>query len=417
MDRAGTDPRRSGIARIGALGVVALVTALTVGAALGGPAHAAGPVPQIPGSPAAPTASDISPVCTTTTPASSLGPASPVPPDPTSTVVTPSGGVVGFAASATDLYVDTGTRLATFTLGGTPVSSFNLPAGFTGSAAEVSQPVIDPSGDIYLASYYGTAVDKFSPGGTLLWSVDPQGGNPTGIFAVGSGTSAAVAVSIVQDGSSSLVLDPVTGAPTGTFPLVVGVDGFVSHETDGDLLYSANGYVETVSPTGTVLATFGAPHIEGNDQHTGSGTQFYYPAQAVQGPDGTIYTADPLHTVEATSPDGILQGTTTLGSALDFGGWDLALVGSTFFYQSGPPFDGAADAISSFPLASLQAYLSSVQAPTDSLGWGAGLSTPATGNYFAPGTTPTVDATFDPWWASLAARPRAVVLGRGLETR
>ncbi len=402
MDRAGTTSRATGFARVGALGTVALVVAATVGAAVAGQAQAAGPVPQIAGSPAAPTASEVSPVCTTTTPSTALGPATAVPAHPTSTVVTPKGGVVGFSATATDLYVDTGTRLVTYTTAGTTVSSFALPAGFTGSAAEVSEPVVDPTGDIYLSSYYGTAVDKFSPAGALLWSVDPGAGNPTDVFAVGSGATAAVAVSIVQDPSASLVLDPDTGAVTGSFPLVVGVDGFVTTESDGDLLYSANGYVETVSPAGAVLATFGAPHIEGDDQHTGSGTQFYYPAQAVQGPDGTIYTADPLHTVEATSPAGILQGTTTLGGALDFGGWDFALVGSTFYYQSGPPFDAAADAVSSFPLTSLQTFLSAAQAPSDSLGWGAGLSTPVTGNYFAPGSTPSVDATFDAWWVSLA---------------
>ena len=107
--------------------------------------------------------------------------------------------------------------------------------------------------------------------------------------------------------------------------------------------------------------------------------------------------------MEATSPSGFLRGSTTLGGKLDFGGWNFALVGSTFYYQSGPPFDGAADAISSFSLATVGSYLDAPQAPSDSLGWGAGLATPATGNYFAPGATPSVDATFDPWWTSQAA--------------
>ena len=43
-----------------------------------------------------------------------------------------------------------------------------------------------------------------------------------------------------------------------------------------------------------------------------------------------------------------------------------------------------------------------IQAPSDTLGWGAGIATPATGNYFPPGTTPVVDATFDAWWAPQA---------------
>jgi len=352
MDRAGAIPRDSGAVRVGVLATVALVAALTVGT-VSAPAHGAASAPQIPGSPAAPTAAEVSPVCTTSTPASSLGPASTVPTRPTSTVVVPVGGVRTFAATSTDLYVDTGSRLITYTLAGTQVSSFALPPGFAGSAHPIYRPVVDPSGDIYLSSYYGSAVDKFSPSGTLVWSVDPNGGNPTAIYGLGSGSSFSVAVSIVQDGAASLLLDPATGAVTGTFPLVAGVNDYVTQEVGGDLLHSGDGYVDTLDPTGRVLATFGASHIEGVAQHTGSGTQFSYPGQAVQGPDGTVFTADPLHTLEATSPTGVLEGSTTLGGALDFGGWGLALVGSTFYYQSGPPFDSAADGISATPLATV----------------------------------------------------------------
>ena len=355
--------------------------------------------PQIPGSPAAPTASEISPVCQTTNPASVLGPATALPSNPVSSVVTPAAGVVNFTATTSALYVNTGTNLVTYTLAGSQTGSFALPAHFTASSA--STPVVDPSGNIYLASYYGQRVDKFSPSGTLLWSVDPNGGNPTGLFSVGTGSSFRLMVSLVQNSASSVVLNRATGAVTGTFPLVD--NGFVTQESGGNLLYSANGYIETISPTGTVLSTFGAPRIQGNGVHTGSGSQFFYPAQAVQGPDGTIYTADPLHTVEATSPKGILKGSTTLGGHLNMGGWNFVLVGSTFYFQSGPPFSSAGDGISSFSLATLQAYLAAAQAPSNSLGWGAGLSTPAAGNYFASGTVPTVVASFDPWWSSVAS--------------
>jgi len=360
---------------------------------------AAAPTPQIAGSPAAPTASEVSPICTTTDPAAVLGPSSTtLPTAPVAKVVTPSGGVSDFAATSSALYVDNGTQLVTYSLSGAEKSAFALPTLFTKSYA--STPVIDPSGDIYLSSYYGQKVDKFSPSGTLLWSVDPGGDNPTGIFGVGTGSSFELVASFVQNTASSLVLNASNGASSGTFPLVD--NGFVTQESDGDLLYSANGYVETVSSTGKVLSTFGDSHIEGNGVHTGSGQQFYYPAQAVQGSDGTIYTADPLYTMEATAPSGLLKGTTTLGGALDFGGWNFALVGDTFYFQSGPPFDPTGDSISSFSLTSVDDYLDAIQAPSDKLGWGAGLATPATGNYFAAGTTPSVDATFDPWWTSQA---------------
>ncbi len=181
--------------------VATLVASLTVGVSIGSPAHAVAPPPQIAGSPAAPTASEISPVCTTTTPSTVLGPSTTVPANPVSKLVTPTGGVENFAATATDLYVYTGSQLAIYTLAGAPVTAFALPATF-GSADEVSQPVIDPSGNIYLSSYYGTAVDKFSPTGSLLWSVDPQHGNPTALFAVGTGSNWRLMVSIVQSGGA-----------------------------------------------------------------------------------------------------------------------------------------------------------------------------------------------------------------------
>jgi hypothetical protein len=401
MDRVGAAPQLAGAKRGATLGVAIMVMTLAGGLAFESPAHAVALPPQIPGSPAAPTASEISPVCTTTTPSGVLGPSSNVPASPVSTLVTPAGGVSSFAATTSNLYVNTGTQLVTYTLGGTPVGGFALPANFVGGN-EVSQPVVDPSGNIYLSSYYGTAIDKFSPAGTVLWSVDPQRGNPTAIFSVGEGAGWRLMASIVQDTVSSLALDSSTGSVSGTFPLVSGVGDYVTQEPGGNLLFSGNGYVETVNPSGQVLSTFGAPHIEGNGAHTGSGSQFYYPGQAVQGPDGTLYTADPLSSMEATSPNGFLKGSTTLGGGLAFGGWGFALVGSTFYFQSGPPFNGSADAISTFSLSAVQSYVTAVQRPSNSLGWGAGLTTPAQGNYFAYGTTPVVTASFDRWWTAVA---------------
>ena len=381
-----------------AMVAAALVVALTLIVALWPGSRLGAPAAQLPGSPAAPTAAEITPMCNTTTPASVLGPATSLPANPTTTVVMPSGGVEDFTATASALYVDTGTHLVTYTLSGTQTASFALPAQFTNNSA--STPVIDPAGNIYLSSYYGKLVDKFSPAGVLLWSVDPQAGNPTGLFSVGTGSGFQLVVSLVQNSASSVILNTANGAVSGTFPLID--NGYVTQEANGNLLYSANGYIETISPAGKVLSTFGSSRIEGNGVHAGSGTQIFYPAQAAQGPDGTIYTADPLQTVEATTPSGLLKATTTLGGHLAFGGWNFVLVGSTFYYQSGPPFSSTSDGISSFTLATLQTYLSAIQAPPNTLGWGAGLSTPATGNYFAPGSTPAVVASFDPWWTSLA---------------
>jgi hypothetical protein len=405
--RVGRSPRLRTVLASVVLGVVVAVA--TVFSGMFTSAHAGSTAPQIAGSVAAPSASEISPVCDAADPTGVLGPSSSLPANPTSTLINPTGGVVNFTATSSGIYVNTGSQVITYSLTGTEVSSFALPSPIADqNGNEVSQPVVDPSGDIYLSSYYNQTLDKFSPTGTLLWSADPQGGNPSGVFSVGTGSSFELYVSVVQNRSASYLINQSTGAVSGTFPLTDDFD-YVTQESDGNLLFSGNGYVETVSPTGTVLSSFGSSHTRGAGAHTGSGTQFYYPAQAIQGPDGTIYSADPLNTIESTSPQGYFEARTTLGQnsgggdVLAMGGYNFYLVGSTVFYQGGPPFNGGADNISTIPLATLTAELGAVHQPFDSLGWGAGLSSPATANYFAPGTTPTVEAQFDPWWVSEAS--------------
>jgi hypothetical protein len=387
--------------RVVVLAIAAVAGAAAIFSLLGNDAHASNPTPQISGSVAAPSASEVSPICDDPSPASSLGPQVTLPSNPTSTVASPSGGVTNFTATSSNLYVISGSQLITYTLTGTEVSSFTLPSGFS-AAEEVSQPVVDPSGNIYLSTYYGTRLDKFSPSGTVDWSVDPESGHPTGIFSVGTGSSFELMVSVVENSSGSEQVNLSTGATSGSFPLYDDFD-YVSQTPSGNLLFSGNGYVETINSTGKVLSTFGAAKDEGNGEHTGSGSQFYYPAQAAQGTNGTIYTADPLNTIEATNAEGYLQNATTLDNNLTMGGDSFFLVGSTFYYQGGPPFNDGADNISSVSLSDLTDYLNVPQEPDDSLGWGAGLSTPESGNYFPPGTTPSVNANFNAWWAEDAS--------------
>ncbi|HLH27339.1 MAG TPA: hypothetical protein VKW77_00405, partial [Acidimicrobiales bacterium] len=384
---------------------VALVSLVPVAVALVALPRA-GAGSQIPGSVAAPSASEASPVCVAADPSTVLGPAPSLPANPTKVLVRPPGGVVSFTATSSDLYVNTGSQLAVYTLTGDPVRTFPLPSAFA-DAKNPTQPVVDPSGNVYLGSHYGQVVDKFSPTGALVWSVDP-GGLPVGLFPVGTGSGFRVAVSLAEQPGSSTELSPATGAPAGTFPLFDD-QGYVTEQPDGSLLFTRTssstsstndiGYVERVSPTGSVLATFGAGRDEGHGSRTGSGTQFYYPGQAALGPDGTIYTADPLSTIEATSPQGYLEGTTTLGGSLQMGGSSFYLEGSNFFFQGGPPFDRGDENISVVPMQAVSSYLHAVAPPDDSLGWGAGVSTPEPGNYFPPGTPPQLAANFDPWWA------------------
>ncbi len=168
---------------------------------VGQPAHAGSPTPQISGSVAAPAATGSARSAPPPTPPAYSAPRPP-PSNPTSTLITPPGGVVNFTATSTDLYVDTGSQLITYTLAGSrgqlvqPSTGHRQPYG-----NEVSQPVVDPSGNIYMSSYYDQVLDKFSPNGRLLWSVDPQGCNPTGLFSIGTGSGFELAVSRGPDTS------------------------------------------------------------------------------------------------------------------------------------------------------------------------------------------------------------------------
>ncbi|MBF6555710.1 MAG: discoidin domain-containing protein [Acidimicrobiales bacterium] len=390
--------RRNAASALAAVAAVATLCATSLATG-----NAVASSPQIAGSVPAPSPSEISPVCVAPDASGSLGPAASLPSNPTSTVLTPPGGVSSFTATSTGIYVNTGSTVVTYSLTGSPIGSFALPPAVGARhGLEVTQPEVDPSGNIYVASYYDQVVDKFSPTGQLLWSVDPELGNPVGIFSMGSGSGFQLAVSLFQKTTGSDLLDLSTGAVMGAFPLSDRF-GHVSRGSNGNLLYSGDGYVESLDSTGRVLSRFGSSRTGPNGVHTGSGSQFYYAAQVVQGPDGTIYSSDPLHTIESTGPQGFLQGTTTLNDTLDLGGYNLYLVGSTIYYQGGPPFNGAADNISSVSLPTLNTYLRAVHLPSHSLGWGAGLSSSAAANYFAPGTTPGVTASFDPWWSAQAS--------------
>ncbi len=128
----------------------------------------------------------------------------------------------------------------------------------------------------------------------------------------------------------------------------------------------------------------------------------YYQGQAAAGAKGVIYTADPLRTIEATSSDGVLEGSTTLGKTLSLAGSNFYLIDGNLYFEGGIPFSRDNN-VSEVPLATLEDYLAAPQAPLDTLGWGAGLDTPVQGNYFSPGTKPQVTADFSPSWTGLAS--------------
>jgi hypothetical protein len=388
-----------------ATGLVAGATLLATCCWAGAPTGAQSGADQVAQGVAAPAPTSLSPSCSIPDPTRTLGPSAALPADPATTIVKPSGGIYTVTVDTDGVYVVNGSGLSVYGLDGSTTTSWALPAALTGYGDNgISQPVVDPDGNVYISSYYGQTVDAFSPSGTLLWSVDPAGGNPTNIFPVISSSGAwELAVSDTQDSSSS-DLYSAAGAPAGTTTLWGAYGSTFTAESNGDLLYSSGqGLIQTWSPDGsTMLDEWGSPDTAGSGAHTGGAFQFYYAGQAAEGPDGDIYTADPLDTLTVTSTAGLLQGATTMGGGLDLepdGG--LWVVGQDVYVDAGAPFT-TDSAVEEIPISTVQEYLAAPAAPLDTLGWGAGLATPADGNYFAPGQTPTVTADFASWWTQLA---------------
>jgi hypothetical protein len=381
----------------------------TPGVTTGGPVSArsgpSGPTSApISGTVPAPSAAAASPTCTLPDLRSALGPEATLPTRPLHQIVQPSGGVDTFAVTSDAIYVLGGRGLSIYALDGKLRHSFALPSTFTKYGDNgVSQPVVSPDGSIYLSSYYGQVAAAFSSTGKSLWTVHPD--NPLNTFAITSQAGAfELAVSTTADSRASEVYS-ASGQKVGTTNLVAALGTTVSTGRHRDLLYSHAGYVQTWSGDGRkLLSTFGSGATAGRGEHTGGPYGFYYPGQAAQAGNGTIYNADPLDTLTVTSADGQLQGATTLGGALSMeptGG--MYLIGDDLYLSAGPAFS-TNSAIDEVSLATVDRYLDAPQAPLDTLGWGAGLTTTRTANYFPPGSAPVVQAEFAGWWAPQAAR-------------
>ena len=342
----------------------------------------------IPGSVPAPTASAATMTCGGDRPGA-VGPAaSSLPSQPLTTFASPSGGVNEFAAG--DGYVDTinSAAIDVYDTSGVQLHSFPPPANIvdaqspsgTGTVglSGLLQMVVGPDGTIYLASHYAQVVDALSPTGALLWSANNNKA-PDGIFPLSSGGTFALGVSYAQQPGSSVVYSS-SGHVTGSAALVDS-GGYVTQTASGSLLYANNGYVQTWDANGqTLMSTYGSSQTGGQGQHKGGPFQFFYTGQAVLGTGGNIYAADPLNTLTVTSPSGVLLGATTLGGTLQMEGSGMSLVEGNLIVSVGPAFQPTTATLAEIPLSTVQAYLAAPHPPTGALGWGAGLSTPVTGN-------------------------------------
>ena len=208
----------------------------------------------------------------------------------------------------------------------------------------------------------------------------------------------------MQNTSASDLLDLSTGAVDGSFPLVDDF-GYVTQESDGDFLYSARRLRRDDEPErGGALQVRVVGDPAERRAHRGGVRVLERRPGGRRDPTAPSTPRTRTTPSRRPRPTGDLARHHHLGrqppSSADGG---FYLVGSTFYFQGGPVYNDGGDNISSISLSTLQAELDAVHRPDDTLGWGAGLTTSATGNYFAAGTTPSVDATFDSWWTGQAS--------------
>ena len=353
------------------------------------------------GSASPPSASSITPICGDPHPAKSLGPAPSLPPNPVH-VIAGTFAVEGFDVTASAIYVFDGANLLTYSLSGEKEGSFALPKEFVRN--QVSGPVVDPSGDIWLDSYYGDRLAKFSPSGRVLWSTRSYANSSIVGLETRYGFRVAVTVNTGHGYLHARLLTP-GGRHAGTLPVALANDA-VSETPAGDTLVSGGGYVRMYSPSWKLLSQFGDSHMAGAS-YAGSPHDFFSVGEGLQAMSGgPIYTLDPFGAIEETTPEGFLEATTDLGGHLQLSGGAAYLVNGIMYFAGGTPYSTDQN-ISEVRLSTLQGYLAAASPPT-TLGWGAGITSGTrghrvTGNYFQDGTRPSFYASFAPTWRTQAA--------------
>ena len=342
-------------------------------------------------------------LCGISNTSSITGPPPPTPPSPTILAKSTSS-IAGFAVSTSELVVLEGGSVDIYSLGGVPLSSFSVSLGYPSSQSSI---VVGPDGSIYINGTVNQSwvVDKFSSTGTLDWSV--SAGLDNGIFpwhdAYGN-----FAIGVVERGrSTGVLLGPDGSQPAGAEPIPgLGDGAFVTQTPSGGLIASMNGYVYEYSAAGTQTFYFGG---QGSDGAPGSPLSFGALGSAVE-VGSTLYIAD-----GGAGPQGhgIVEVEASTGR---FEGWasddalgdltenpTLAFDGTNFYFANGGPYQSN-QSLATLSLSDLQTLVAAPKAPIQGLGqglgYGAGLMTPNTANYFGPGATPSITATFDPWWVS-----------------
>ncbi|MHB1844988.1 MAG: discoidin domain-containing protein [Deltaproteobacteria bacterium] len=318
-----------------------------------------------------------------------------------------------FDAGNGDLYLRTSSSIVVTSSSGAVLDTFAIPttdlAGQAMSAGNTgAELVVDPSGNIYFFTQVNYWYDlvQLNASGTQVWDYTVAG-VAQGLFGWHD-ASGSWAIGVIQSRGTVLV-DPSGALVSGATPTFSTPNGkLVSPTVSGGLIYDdASTYIHVLDASGSPItaSSAGVPVFGGVNQSGVSnnpGAPFTFPqAGGVVEVGSTIYIADGGRGIDLFSPTGIYEGTAP-SSDLD-NVWSASMLSydasnQTLLYQD-------SNGVASISLTDVQALVSAPAPPTensfsDALGIGAGLTTGVTAGYFAPGVTPAVNASFDPWWQS-----------------
>jgi len=276
---------------------------------------------------------------------------------------------------------------------------------------------VGPHGSLYLTLSTPTT-------GDILAKIDPDTGavewtdmHPGAVFARSYHGSFELA-DVVAGASSGYTVDPATGAlevATAAEEPVVdpykgdNVDVSVSNTGDvvTDVSFAGDSALLTVySPAGTVLATAeDALHPpDAGTRAPGSPYEPIWNSGAFMIGD-TVYAMSPYGLITlAYDPDAHPRLRVKSWGAETMGGLsDPEVVASDVYVAAG---DNGSPVVEAYTQTELAALAAQPKKPAEGfgnvLGIGAGLYTPATGDYFPSGSPPRVEAVFSPPWAAHA---------------
>ena len=336
--------------------------------------------------------------------------------DPTTTIYPTSQlGAFYYDSSNGDVYVKTSTSIVVTTTSGAVLNTFSLPqqtlSGQPISTGTGDTLLVDPSGDMYFVIGVGSGSDlvELSPTGTQEWD-DVLAGWVSGLFAWhdSSGDWAAAVV-----GDNSELVMPSGAQANGTEPIPASLLSpsplWATPTPSGGLVFDTSfdtgAYIHQITSSGAPVApsqsgvpAFGDPNGPNADNTPGAPFTFFQIGGVVDS-GSTIYISEGRRGIDVFSPTGVYEGTVPASTLDNIG------VQSSLYYD---PTDATlliADehGVASVPTSTIQKILDTASPPTqngfgDTLGIGAGLTTNATAGYFPSGATPTVTASFDPWW-------------------